>query len=166
MSYFLEWTDDDLVAQGIAFFAAGFGTVSVTASFLAHDLALNPGIQQRLYEEICEYNERLNGAQLDYTTLGQMEYLDMVVSESMRRWSPSGATSERIVTKPYVLENADGTKVQLDVGDGILIPIFALQLDDEYFPDSEKFDPERFSSENKSSIPPGVYMPFGIGPRK
>jgi len=28
-----------------------------------------------------------------------------------------------------------------------------------------KFDPERFSDENKQNILPGSYLPFGVGPR-
>lgn len=47
----------------------------------------------------------------------------------------------------------------------VLIPTFALHHDPKYFPDPEKFDPERFSSENKAQIIPGTYLPFGDGPR-
>lgn len=35
----------------------------------------------------------------------------------------------------------------------------------EYFPDPEKFDPERFSDENRKNIQQQHYVPFGIGPR-
>lgn len=38
-------------------------------------------------------------------------------------------------------------------------------LDEKYFPDPERFDPERFSDENKHSIQQGTYLPFGNGPR-
>lgn len=74
--------------------------------------------------------------------------------------------NDRRVTKPIVLENSDGTKVLLNVGDGVFIPTYALQMDEKYFPDPEKFDPERFSDANKGNINPGAYLPFGIGPSK
>ena len=41
-------------------------------------------------------------------------------------------------------------------------------MDPEYFPDPEKFDPDRFSPENggaKAFIDQGVFLPFGTGPR-
>ncbi|EAT38394.1 AAEL009699-PA [Aedes aegypti] len=48
------WKDNELVAQCFIFFVAGFDTVSTGLTFLAYELALNPEIQQRLYEEIME----------------------------------------------------------------------------------------------------------------
>ena len=41
----------------------------------------------------------------------------------------------------------------------------SLHRDPEYFPDPEKFYPERFSDENKQKIVPFSYLPFGSGPR-
>lgn len=38
-------------------------------------------------------------------------------------------------------------------------------MDPNYFPDPEKFDPDRFSPENKGNIVSGTYLPFGQGPR-
>lgn len=46
-----------------------------------------------------------------------------------------------------------------------LIPIYGLHHDPKHFPDPEKFDPERFSEENKHNIAPNTYLPFGVGPR-
>ena len=47
----------------------------------------------------------------------------------------------------------------------IYIPVLALHHDPTYFPDPDKFDPERFTEENKHSIPNYTYIPFGEGPR-
>lgn len=149
----------------MVFFLGGYKSVSTATSFLAHELAVNPDVQQKLYEEIREYNKYLQNGPLDYSTLTQMKYMDMVIMESLRRWSP-GLWVDRVVTKPYVMENTDGTRVQLNVGDGIWIPKYALHMDEQYFADPEKFDPERFNDENKDNICSGTYLPFGIGPRK
>ncbi len=53
----------------------------------------------------------------------------------------------------------------LKPGNGIIVPIHAFHHDERYFPDPEKFDPERFSQENKLKIKPYTYLPFGDGPR-
>jgi len=56
-------------------------------------------------------------------------------------------------------------KITINIGDTIMFPIYGLHRDPQYYPEPMKFDPERFSDENKNSIPPGAYMPFGMGPR-
>lgn len=159
----IDLKDEDIVAQCTLFLFAGFDTVSTTISFMFHELAVNPDIQHKLYKEIVTIKNELNGKPLNYETIQKMKYLDMVLSESMRRWS-TVPVNDRACTKPYVLENADGSKAQLNVGDTVLIPLYALQMDERYFPNAETFDPERFSDENKHLIQPGTYMPFGIGP--
>jgi len=47
----------------------------------------------------------------------------------------------------------------------LMMPVYALHHDPKYFPNPDKFDPERFSEKNKDNIVPYTYLPFGIGPR-
>lgn len=46
-----------------------------------------------------------------------------------------------------------------------MIPIHCFHNDPQYFPEPDKFDPHRFSEENRKNIDLDTYMPFGIGPR-
>lgn len=93
-----------------------------------------------------------------------MEYLDCVVSESLRFWTPV-LFLDRICTKALTIEDSNGTKVEIQVNDGIFFPINSLHMDPNYFPNPTKFDPDRFSVTNRDSIKPFTYMPFGVGPR-
>lgn len=47
------------------------------------------------------------------------------------------------------------------LGRSFIIPIHPIHRDPLYYPEPMKFDPERFSDENKSKIDPDTYMPFG-----
>lgn len=55
--------------------------------------------------------------------------------------------------------------MKIELGTKITIPISSLHYDEKYFPNPEKYDPERFSEENKESIQKFTYLPFGSGPR-
>ena len=47
----------------------------------------------------------------------------------------------------------------------MLVSVLGLHHDPKYYPDPEKFDPERFSEEEKKKRPHFSYLPFGEGPR-
>lgn len=54
-------------------------------------------------------------------------------------------------------------KVDKDVS--LMIPVWNFHRDPKYFPNPGKFDPDRFSEENRDKIDPDTYLPFGVGPR-
>ena len=48
-------TKDEVIAQSIMFFLAGYDTTATSIAFLTYNLALNPEIQEELYEEIVNF---------------------------------------------------------------------------------------------------------------
>ncbi|XP_059051583.1 cytochrome P450 9e2-like isoform X2 [Achroia grisella] len=160
------WSDNDLIAQAILFFVAGFETVSSAMAFTLHELTINPEVQEKLAEEIRE-NDRKTGGKFDFDSIQNMAYMDMVVSEALRLWPPAVGLDRKCI-KDYNLGKPNSESKEdfiIREGEGIEIPVWAFHRDPNYFPDPQKFDPERFSEENKHNIKPYTYMPFGIGPR-
>ncbi|KAL1386787.1 hypothetical protein pipiens_012807 [Culex pipiens pipiens] len=158
------WTENELIAQCFLFFLAGFDTVSTCMTFLTYELALNPEIQNRLYEEIMETERSLNGSPLNYETLQKMVYMDMVVSEALRKWPPA-VVSDRYSNRDYTYDDGAGSRFLIEKGRTIWIPTIAIHNDPKYYPNPDKFDPERFNEQNRPNINLGAYLPFGIGPR-
>ncbi|KAF2899548.1 hypothetical protein ILUMI_06622 [Ignelater luminosus] len=158
-------TDEDITAQALVFFLGGFDSASSLMCFATYELAVHSDIQDKLRKEIDEVYENANG-NISYEGLLGMKYLDMVVTESLRKWPPVIA-AERMSVKPFTIEpELPGEKsVTLDKGTNVWIPIYAFHRDPKYYPNPEKFDPERFSEENRQNIQPFTYMPFGVGPR-
>ncbi|KAF2880402.1 hypothetical protein ILUMI_25769 [Ignelater luminosus] len=150
---------DRLVAQAVLFFGAGLESTSTTIAFILHELCINVDIQDRVRKEIKDVTERCGG--LTYESLQDMKYLDMVIAEALRRYSLT-AFLHRECTTDYRIPK---TNLVIEKGTPVLIPLFALQSDPKYFPNPEKFDPERFNNKNRHTIPSGVYLPFGDGPR-
>lgn len=131
----------------------------------AYELAKNLDVQEELANEIREVDRILNGSPVTYEMILKMKFLDMVVSEALRMWPPGPQAGNRCAVKSYTLKQRDGSKVTLNPGDNLMFPIIGLHYDENYWPNPHKFDPYRFSDENKGSIHPGTYLPFGIGPR-
>ncbi|ETN63769.1 cytochrome P450 [Anopheles darlingi] len=159
----LKWEDIDITAAGASFFFGGIETTTTLLCFTSYELAVNPAIQSRLREEIDEVREGLpDGKTPTYEVLQKMKYLDMVVSETLRRWTPLGLTNRRC-TKDYTFTNSDGNVITIEKGHTISIPLKSFHLDEKYFPDPLRFDPERF--EDPSGINQDAYVPFGTGMR-
>lgn len=145
------------------FIFGGFNSVPASQGFMAYALAVYPDIQEKLHMEVKSVHDELSGKPLTFEALRAMKYMDMVVSETLRKW-PLPAM-DRIVNKAYTLEDRYGKKIQLNVGDGIIIPLVGIHMDSKYFTRPEIFEPERFNEENKKNIVQGSYMPFGSGTR-
>lgn len=160
-----KMTLDDIVSQAFIFFLAGFETSSTLMCFIAHELAINQDIQDRLREEVQQH--LAEGNEISYESLSKMTYMDMVISEALRKYPPSILT-DRLCTKRYELPPSQpgGKSVIVEPDNITMILIYGLHRDPKYFPNPDKFDPERFSEENKDNIVPYTYLPFGHGPRK
>lgn len=66
------------------------------------------------------------------------------------------------------LEYIKGTKVTVEKGMNIYLPLYQLQRDAEFYPKPNDFIPERFAPEHgglKAFRDKGVFLSFGDGPR-
>ncbi|XP_030069132.1 cytochrome P450 3A29-like isoform X2 [Microcaecilia unicolor] len=150
-------TDAEIMAQALIFILAGYETTSSALSFMAYSVAVHPEIQKKLHAEI----DRIlpNKATPTYEALLQMEYLEMVINETLRLY-PGGGRLERVCKKTVEING-----VTIPERTVIVIPAFVMHRDSDYWTDPEEFKPERFSKENRESMDPYVFLPFGAGPR-
>ncbi|NXV45899.1 CP3A9 protein, partial [Uria aalge] len=150
-------TDTEILSQAFIFIFAGYESISSTLSYVAYELATHPDVQQKTLEEIDSILP--NKAPLTYDAMMQMEYLDMTVSETLRLY-PLGGRLERTCKRDVEING-----VTIPKGTVVIIPPYTLHHNPEYWPNPEEFRPERFSKENKETIDPYTYLPFGAGPR-
>ncbi|XP_011866377.1 PREDICTED: cytochrome P450 6k1-like [Vollenhovia emeryi] len=150
---------DDLLAQAASFFSAGFETSSTTTAFALYELAIQPQIQNTLRKELLEGLQKSNG-KITYDMAWSLPYLDMVISETLRMYPPLGYVN-RMAMQTY---KAPEYNLVIEKGTPVYISMLGMHYDPEYFPNPNKFDPERFTEENKRNRPACVYFPFGEGP--
>ncbi|XP_063929995.1 cytochrome P450 6a8-like [Zophobas morio] len=153
-------TLDEITAQSFVFFLAGFETSSSATSWAMFELAKNPDIQDKLRDEINSVVAKHNG-KVTYEALREMKYMDQVINETLRKYPPGGVLG-RECTQDYKVPDQD---VIIKKGTRIFIPVLGIHYDEEYYPDPDKFDPERFNEENSKSRPHYAHIPFGEGPR-
>jgi cytochrome P450 len=152
-------TENEILAQAWIFFVAGYETTATTLSFCSYELALNPECQEKLYEEV---NSAIDSkGEISYETLAKLPYLDSVISETLRLYPPV-IRLEREAMTDYKLGD---TGITLFKGQIVEIPTYAIHHSEEYYPNPEKFIPERFMPENRHQIIPYTFIPFGSGPR-
>ncbi|XP_003506579.1 cytochrome P450 3A9 [Cricetulus griseus] len=150
-------SDLEIVAQSIFFIFAGYETTSSALSFAMYLLATHPDVQKKLQDKIDVALP--NKAPATYDALVQMEYLDMVVNETLRLY-PVGGRIERVCKTDVEVNGA-----LIPKGTLVVVPTFALHKDPKCWPEPEEFCPERFNKKNQGSINPYTFLPFGDGPR-
>lgn len=162
---FTNWDDEILIAsQVFAFFFGGFESTSKLMEILSWELAMNKEIQNELCKEVDKVRESLNGKTITYEELNKMKFLDMVVHEGLRKWPPAPITV-RECSRDYKMNVSHELIFEFKKGDSLLIPIRSIHHDPKYFENPSKFDPYRFSEDNKAKMLPGSFLPFGSGAR-
>ncbi|XP_063223900.1 cytochrome P450 6j1-like [Bacillus rossius redtenbacheri] len=151
---------DDFVAQAFVFLLAGFETSSTVLNFTLYELALNPHIQDRLRQEIVSVLDKYEG-KVSYDCFKEMSYLDMVIAESTRKY-PTLPFLERKCSTDYKISHTNFT---IPKDTTVMIPVWAIHNDPNLYPFPDRFEPERFTSENKKERHHFAHLPFGEGPR-
>ena len=152
-------TNNEIAAQAWVFLLAGFETTATTLGYMSYLLATHPKIQERLHRELI--NAMDSNQEIDYDKLQALPYLDACISETLRLFPPVFRL-ERECNTDMMLGN---TGIYLQKGHSVEVLVYAMHHNEEYFPNAEKFSPERFLPENRHLILPYTYMPFGNGPR-
>ncbi|XP_030377224.1 probable cytochrome P450 6t1 [Scaptodrosophila lebanonensis] len=155
---------DFYVAQAAFLMLAGFDTSSSTITFALYELAKHPEIQRNLRDELKAALQQSSNTQLSYESLSSLPYLRQVVDEVLRLYPPTAFLDRCCnASEGYDLEPWGPTR--LARGTPVYISVLGLHRDPELWPEPNKFDPERFSPEERQQHTPTSYLPFGAGPR-
>uniref|UniRef100_A0A8D0KXL3 Thromboxane-A synthase n=1 Tax=Strix occidentalis caurina TaxID=311401 RepID=A0A8D0KXL3_STROC len=150
-------TEDEIAGQAFLFLIAGYETTTSTLSFATYLLATNPECQEKVLQEVDEFSAKHMVP--DYQNVQELPYLEMVIAETLRMYPPAFRFTREAAEDCIVLGQ------RIPAGAVIETAVGHLHHNPEFWPEPEKFMPERFTEEAKKERHPFAYLPFGAGPR-
>jgi cytochrome P450 len=153
----IRFTNAELLDELMTLIVAGFETSANTLNWAWYLISKHPEVEARL---IAEANEHLpNAAALSSEALSAMTYTQQVLEETLRLYPPVWLFTRRSDEE----DELDNFDVPPDTD--IYLSPFILQRSEHYWPDPERFDPDRFlpSQQPKKDRP---FFPFSLGPRR
>lgn len=151
-----EFDATELREQVLIFLLAGHETTATSLAFSLHLLARHPDLQARARAEITAVlGDRTPGA----SDLDRLPYLTQVLKEAMRLYPAAPVLGRRSVAAAEV----DGHTIP--AGADVIVAPWVTHRHPAYWPDPERFDPDRFTPEAEAARPRYAWLPFGGGPR-
>lgn len=147
-----EWTDADLVSVPYGAYLAGFDTVASAASFLLYRLLGNPQALAQVRKEHAALSEDTDGP----VDPAEQKYLRAAFLETVRL-NPPGSAVLRFAERDFEFGG-----YTIRAGDELLVVIASDHLNEEFFPDPQRFDPTRFLRPGAAELKRRV-LPFGSG---
>ncbi len=149
-------TDEQLRDEAMTIFLAGHETTANALTWTWYLLSQNPEVEAKFHAEI---DEVLSGQTATAEHYPRLRYTEMVFAEAMRMYPPAWIIGRRALND-YELNGYHVPNRSI-----ILMSQYVAHHNPKYFPDPDRFDPERWTAEARESRPKFSYFPFGGGPR-
>ncbi|GAB5487193.1 MAG: cytochrome P450 [Parasphingorhabdus sp.] len=133
-------------------YVAGLDTVANTLAAAVYGILKTPGVLEKVQAEADELFSRDTVTERD--VLG-LNYIQNCLKEGMRLWPIAVAqmrsTNHDLEFEGYIIPKDEKIFI------GTSVPHFM----EEFFPEPQKFDPDRY--DRREHLQPGAYAPFGRG---
>jgi cytochrome P450 len=150
-------TDQQVRDEAMTIFLAGHETTANALMWTWFLLSGAPEVEAKLHAEI---DRALQGRLPVMGDLGSLPFVERVVTESMRLYPPAWIVGRRAIDAYQLGEYLVPPRSIL-----IMSP-YLMQRDPRFYPDPERFDPDRWTPEFRAALPRFAYFPFGGGPRQ
>ncbi|MCW2838017.1 MAG: cytochrome [Marmoricola sp.] len=149
-------SDEDVVNHMIFLLMAAHDTSTITVTSMMRHLGAHPEWRERLREEAAGLPDCPDLDELD-----RLESFDLVMKECLRLLPPVPVVARRTVKETEVL----GVHIPADRLVAVMLHLGHHMP--EYWPDPERFDPERFAADRREDkVHRHAWEPFGGGVHK
>lgn len=146
-------SDNEITGLVIATMFAGHHTSSGTATWTLVEMARNPQYTAQILDELHELFK--DGDELTFETLREIPFMERFIEEVLRIHPPLVLLMRRVI------EDIDFKGTLIEAGKTVAISTYGSHRNEDYFPDPERFDPNRPEPDTL-----WAFIPFGGGPHK
>ncbi|MGD8592944.1 MAG: cytochrome P450 [Gammaproteobacteria bacterium] len=150
-------TDKELINELTTLIIAGHETSAITLNWSWYFIANHPHIEQQLLDEIGSVADNEIP---EYDSLGRLTGVRHVVEEALRLYPPVWLFSRTAINDDKLGD------YEVPAGAHIFISPYYLHRHHAYWPDAERFDPQRFTERAVQTRHKTAYLPFSAGPRR
>ncbi len=149
-------SDLQLRDEAMTIFIAGHETTANLLTWTWYLLGEHPEIEGRLHDEL---DMVLGGRAPGAADMERLGYLRMVLSESMRLYPPAWILGRRAIADCSVGGH------DMPARSIAFMSQYVTHRDPRWYPEPERFDPQRWTPEAVARRPKFAYFPFGAGSR-
>lgn len=149
--------DKALIDEIMTLIVAGHETSAVTLTWMWHVLGGNPAVEALLHAEVDSLPYERSP---DFSDLPGLGYAKQIMFETLRLYPPVWLFSRKALRDDWV---AGG---HIPAGADLFISPFFLHRRADYWPDPERFEPQRFVDAEVAHRHRTAFIPFSAGPRK
>ncbi|MGZ5504595.1 MAG: cytochrome P450, partial [Chthoniobacterales bacterium] len=147
-------TDQKIRDQILTFFIGGHETIASGLMWTWYLLATNRDAAKKLRAEV---DALCNGRLPSVDDIERLPYTRMVFAESMRLYPPVWIMGRRALNEVKL------NGCVIPSGSYVHVSQYLMHRDARFFPEPERFDPERWTHEAAAARPKFSYFPFGGG---
>jgi cytochrome P450 len=142
--------------ETMTLFLAGHDTTAAALTWSWYLLATHPDVDRRLKRELGDVLGERDPIPEDWPRLA---YTGLVLEEALRLYPPVGRIGRRPIEDYRI-----GGRV-IPAGAAVFLSPFVTQRDQRWWPDPDRFEPDRWTEEGRRGRPRYAAFPFGAGPR-
>jgi cytochrome P450 len=148
--------DSGLRDEILTLTTAGHETIADAMTWCWYFIATNPHVEERWIKEV---HAEFDADNINVESIRRLRYTHAILDESIRLRPPTWLFA-RIPQDAETLPSGFSTQS----GDTLLLCQYIMHRHPDYFPDPEKFDPDRFQNGVERNVLKSCFFPFGAGP--
>lgn len=152
-----QLSEAEIRDHAVTLLLAGHETTANALAFAFHLLAQAPEVEQRLHDEV---DGVVGGAAPRPDDTARLPFCRAVISEALRLYPPSWAMGRQAVSEHPVPGGV------VAPGDLVVLPQWVIHRDPRWWPEPERFQPDRWLGRGRGDRPRWAYFPFGAGLRR